>query len=493
VQQGAEQLAGVQVGEVLAGKYRVERVLGVGGMGVVVAAYHMDLETRVALKLLLPEMLRAPGAVARFLREAKAAVKIESEHVARVLDVGSLPSGAPYTVMEFLEGGDLAAWLQQRGPLPIEQAIDFVLQACVGAAEAHGLGIVHRDLKPANLFCVRRSDGQLLIKVLDFGISKVADVSGGPGLSGTRTGSVMGSPLYMSPEQMRSSKDVNVQTDIWAFGVVLFELLTGRTPFVGETLTEVAVQVVTDPAPPVRSLRPDVPAGLEAVIRRCLEKDWRLRYPNVAELAVALLEFGPHRAKAWVERISGILQAAGLSASALDRPPSPQPGPATMLAHETVAPVGRTAGRPDRRVRPALLVSALVGIAAVAVVGFAIVSQRASSPSANPQPASSAPGMAASPPPTAIEVPKEVLTAEPSLPTPSEGQAVSGAHSAATSRAPPIVAPVPVKMKAPIAQTPSRPSQPAQAVVPSREPAPVCTVATDYDSEGQPHFKKVCK
>jgi eukaryotic-like serine/threonine-protein kinase len=216
MQGGSNSAAGVREGDILAGKYRVERVLGIGGMGVVVAAHHLQLDEKVALKFLLPEALGNSEAVARFAREARAAVKIKSEHVARVIDVGTLPNGAPYMVMEYLDGGDLAAWLQERGPLPIEQAVEFVLQACVAVADAHALGIIHRDLKPANLFCVRRSDGQLSIKVLDFGISKMTPFGGSGPSAMTHTSALMGSPLYMSPEQMRSAKDTNPRTDIWA-------------------------------------------------------------------------------------------------------------------------------------------------------------------------------------------------------------------------------------------------------------------------------------
>src|ERR1700722_2251218 len=198
--------AGVEPGEGLAGKYRIERVLGAGGMGGVVAAHHIQLDQRVALKFLVPEALLNPESVARFAREARAAVKIKSEHVARVTDVGQLESGAPYMVMEYLDGSDLSTWLQERGRLPVDQAVDFILQACEALADAHALGIVHRDLKPANLFCIRRSDGQPSIKVLDFGISKVTDASGSASASVTRTAALMGSPLYMSPEQMLSSK-----------------------------------------------------------------------------------------------------------------------------------------------------------------------------------------------------------------------------------------------------------------------------------------------
>src|SRR5580692_2454920 len=250
---------GVRPGDVLAGKYRVERVLGAGGMGVVVAAHHIQLDEKVALKFLLPEALGDAEAVGRFAREARNACKIKSEHVARVTDVGMLPNGAPYMVMEYLEGGDLAAWIKQRGPLPIEQAVDFVLQACVAVADAHALGIVHRDLKPANLFCIRRSDGQFLIKVLDFGISKLTDLTGtGPGMGMTKTSALMGSPLYMSPEQMRSSRDVDAGTDIWALGVILFELMAGRPAFLAGSVTELAIKVANEAPPALRSFRPDM-------------------------------------------------------------------------------------------------------------------------------------------------------------------------------------------------------------------------------------------
>jgi serine/threonine-protein kinase len=318
---------GVREGDVLAGKYRVEKILGVGGMGVVVAAHHLHLDAKVAIKFLLPEALKNEEAVARFAREARAAVKIKSEHVARVVDVGTLDNGAPYMVMEYLDGGDLGAWIQQRGVLQIEQAVELVLQTCEAVAEAHALGIIHRDLKPANLFCIRRSDGVMSAKVLDFGISKLnASNPQSPEMGITRTTAVIGSPLYMSPEQMLASRDVDPRTDIWALGVILYEMLTGRPPFVSESFAVLCVKISSERPPPPRERRPDLPKELEEVILKCLEKDREKRYPNVAALAVALAPFGPRRSRPSVERVSRIIQASGLSTSALAMPVSSERG-----------------------------------------------------------------------------------------------------------------------------------------------------------------------
>jgi serine/threonine-protein kinase len=298
--------AGVREGDVLAGKYRVDRVLGVGGMGVVVAAHHVELDDRVAIKFLLPEALHNGEAVARFAREAQAAVKIKSEHVARVTDVGRLENGAPYIVMEYLEGLDLSAWLQQRGPLPVPQAVEFVLQACEAIAEAHVLGIVHRDLKPANLFVIRRPDGGLSVKVLDFGIAK--RIGAAPSANMTSTKAVMGSPLYMSPEQLTSTKDADARTDVWALGVILYELLSGETPFLAETMPGVMMKIAGTEPPPLRARRPEIPAALERVVLTCLAKDRAKRFQTIGDLAVALVDFGPPRARISVERITGDLE-----------------------------------------------------------------------------------------------------------------------------------------------------------------------------------------
>src|SRR4051812_47574365 len=255
-------------GDVIAGKYLIQRVLGRGGMGVVVAAEHVALRQRVAVKFLLPEAVARAGSVERFLREARAAVMIQSEHVARVFDVGTLETGSPYMVMELLQGSDLGELLQVNGRLPVEQAVDYVLQACEAIAEAHALGIIHRDLKPANLFLTSRADGSMIIKVLDFGISKSTGTPSGsqPDMSLTRTASVMGSPLYMSPEQMRSTRNVDARTDIWALGVILYELLTGRAAFLADSMPELCAMILTEPPASVRSLRAEVPEGLDVAI-----------------------------------------------------------------------------------------------------------------------------------------------------------------------------------------------------------------------------------
>jgi eukaryotic-like serine/threonine-protein kinase len=232
---------GIREGDIVDGKYRVERVLGSGGMGVVLLARHLKLGERVALKLLHPRLLGNREAMSRFERETRAAARIKSEHVARVTDVGELESGAPYMVMEYLEGIDLDAWLSGRGTMSIPQAVTAILQVCEALAEAHLLGIVHRDLKPANLFCVERGDGLFTMKILDFGISKIM----APELDHKLTAvqALMGSPVYMSPEQMQRKRTVDARSDIWSLGVILFELVTRRPPFEGETMAELAIQI----------------------------------------------------------------------------------------------------------------------------------------------------------------------------------------------------------------------------------------------------------
>ena len=286
----------------LLGKYRVDSIIGRGGMGLVVKAWHLGLEEDVAIKLLRDDIAIADETVARFIREAQAAVKLKSEHVARITDVGTLDDGKPYMVMELLEGQDIGQLLTERGRLLPSLAIDLVIQACEALAEAHSLGIVHRDIKPTNLFLTSRPDGSLLLKVLDFGISKSPS---GAELSLTQTWSLLGSPAYMSPEQMRSARHVDGRTDIWSLGTVLYEAVEGHLPFQAESFSEMCVMVAVDPPAPMTLASP----ALAAIITRCLAKDPGQRYANVAELGrdLARLAREPDKAQILVDRMYRML------------------------------------------------------------------------------------------------------------------------------------------------------------------------------------------
>ncbi len=282
-----------QPGDVLAGKYRIERLLGQGGMGAVFAAHHEILSERVALKFLLSDIAANQEAVGRFLNEARAAAKIKSQHVCRIMDAEVTSDGLPFMVLEYLEGQDLAQVLESRGPLPFHEAVDYVLQALEPVHQAHNLGIVHRDLKPANLFLCQQPDGSPLVKVLDFGISKAQNPLGeAANGSLTSTKAMLGSPLYMSPEQLRSSKRVTAVSDVWSLGVILYELLTGAVPYGGDTLGELFANILEEEPVAITLRAPQVPAALEAVVMQCLKKKDSERMPSVAELAAALIPFG---------------------------------------------------------------------------------------------------------------------------------------------------------------------------------------------------------
>ncbi len=292
-------------GQILDGKYRIEALLGKGGMGVVVSATHLALGQRVAIKVLLDAASAEDRA--RFLREAKAAVRLRGEHVARAIDVGELETGEPYIVMEYLEGEDLSALVKRDGALPVADAAQYLLEACEALAEAHSLGFVHRDIKPANLFLARAADGTRRVKVLDFGISKAVSLEGDEAMGLTSTTEVLGSPSYMSPEQMRASRDVDARSDVWSLGVVAFELFTGKRPYRAQSFAELVFKVATEPVPSMREFRADLPVVLDATVLRCLGKDREDRFASVAELAWALAPFAPARAVVAAERASRIL------------------------------------------------------------------------------------------------------------------------------------------------------------------------------------------
>jgi serine/threonine-protein kinase len=309
------------LGDVIAGKYEIIGLIGAGGVGYVVSAMHLELGEMVALKFLREESLVHPEIVARFAREARAAAKIKSEYVARVFDVGSLPNGVPFIVMEYLHGKDLADVVRQQGRLPVKLAVEYVMQACEALASAHSIGTVHRDIKPENLFLTRHAEGVEIVKVLDFGISKVALTSGATQVQPrqfVKTMMPMGTPAYMSPEQIRATGEVDARTDIWALGCVLFELLTASCVFDAPTLMQLGAAILERAPVPLRQLLPDAPPELEAVILRCLEKDVSKRYQNVAELAVALYPFAPRRARISAERSSYLLNSAHPTSAPLD-------------------------------------------------------------------------------------------------------------------------------------------------------------------------------
>jgi len=345
-------------------------------MGVVVQATHVQLGQPVAMKFLLPEVLANTQVVQRFLREAQAAVRLKSEHVARVIDVGALATGAPYMVLEYLEGTDLSSF--PRSQLTVGGIIDLVLQACEGLAEAHSLGIVHRDIKPANFFITQRADGTRLLKVLDFGISKTLTTTGH--LTATRT--VMGTPAYMSPEQMRSSRDVDHRSDIWSLGVVLYELLQGVPPFEGDTFSSMVLKVVNDPLP---KLTVRLPGNLDDIVYRCLQKDPARRFQSIAELAHAMSKYAQSEMQAAisVQRTRCIVRT---------EPPrvAVEPGPAQRSLPSTISGSAGARTMLTRNDRHWPIITALIGVIVVAIVVSTVGSRtKGQLPSARPEDAPS--------------------------------------------------------------------------------------------------------
>lgn len=309
IQMANSNQAPVKRGDVIDGKYRVEKILGVGGMGVVVAARHIALNTLVAMKFMLPAALADAESVKRFSHEARAAVRLKSEHAARVLDVGTLKNGMPYIVMELLVGQDLGVMLEKATAfLPIQDAVDYMLQACEAIAEAHALGIIHRDLKPRNIFVTRSVDGRVLVKVLDFGLAKSIGMTGAQERGLTQTSAIMGSPQYMSPEQMRASRSVDRRTDIWSLGVCLYELLARVPPFDAPTMPELCALVLAGVPQPLQVHRPDIPVRLSQAVMRCLERDPAARFADVGELAHALEEHA-HASVGSAARVRRVLDA----------------------------------------------------------------------------------------------------------------------------------------------------------------------------------------
>jgi serine/threonine protein kinase len=319
--------APVREGDLLDGKYRIDRVLGQGGMGVVVAATHEGLGRKVAIKFLLAEAVEHPEIIERFEREARAAATVRGPHVVQVLDVGRMADDRAYMVMEYLDGEDLEQLLERVGTLSIEDTVSYLLQACEALAEAHAAGVVHRDLKPANLFLAKQPDKRSIIKVLDFGISKMSD----DGKAITKTATAMGTPFYMSPEQLMNAKGVDARADIWALGVILFELLTGHRPFAGETMPEVVAKILGNVRPLLREHRTDVPDVLDAVVNKCLRNAREDRFHSVADLAEALAPIASESGRASMGRIARVLGQSIESVRPASMPTSLSPPTAINL------------------------------------------------------------------------------------------------------------------------------------------------------------------
>jgi len=472
-------------GAILLGKYRVEDVIGTGGMGRVVRAAHLYLQQSVAIKILHPDMAQSASTVARFLREAQATVSLKSEHIARVHDVGTLPDGAPLMVMEHLTGNDLNQILRHHGPQSLAIVCDLMLQACEGIAEAHAANIVHRDVKPSNFFITQRPDGSMLLKILDFGISKTQ--AGVSELTGTQA--VLGTPAYMAPEQMKSGRDADARSDIWSIGVVMYQLLTGRLPFNGESYASLVLQVNSDPPAP---LMMPLPPGLSEVILRCLEKDPKKRFQNVGELARMLAPYASDPAAAAVSasRAARTLHHRGGTAGVLPLTAggalaTPVPLSPAQLTPRGWSPtsVSHGAGQVTFQVRGARgwIIGGAAAVVLLAGVGGYVVNEVTKDGDAPQRDEASeqAPVGASEPLPTP-DPPASVLMAAPSSAVPPPPPAASTLPPTPAPTLPPTPAPTfPVEDKPAVAAAEKPAAKPATSAVPAARPAtPVARPAT---------------
>lgn len=426
-------------GDLLDGRYVIGPRLGGGGMATVFRATQVALARPVAVKIVSPLVRDVPGIASRFLREARAATRLKSEHVVRVFDVGMTPDGAPYMVMELLEGKDLAQLLDDGFAPSLEEVIDYVLQACEALAEVHGVGIIHRDLKPANLFVTRGADGLACVKLIDFGISRFDAARAGAPLglepepepeaaepsawSGPEI--VVGSPRYMAPEQMESAAAADARADIWGLGAILYELLVGHAPFDGESLFDIYAAALRAPPPRPSALRPGLPRAIDRVTLDCLRVDPADRHADVAELARKLARLGGAGATARAEAIARVLEAARDRSGEATREP--------LRAPE------RAPSAPQRRASVALRPRVLLGAAAVALFGA---------------------GLAARPIARAVHVAPTVVVTEASASGPGEARpAMPLTRMRATTLLPPRWSPpelAPATLEAPAPSSASR-------------------------------------
>ena len=430
-------------GAILVGKYEVMSVLGQGGMGVVLQARNQRTEQSVAIKLLLPDARKNPDVVARFEREARAAARIQGAHVVRVYDVDSLPDGSPMMVMELLQGWDLGQELAARGPLPYPEAVEFMLQACEAIGQAHQMGIIHRDIKPANLFLCQEGAKRIL-KVVDFGISKVVEPAGQT--NQTATTAAFGTPQYMSPEQVRSTKNVDGRSDIWALGVVLYELLGGRAPFGSETSTGTLAAIMADNPEDLRNLRPDVPSKLAAAVAKALEKRVEDRFQDVASFVAAIAPFSSKNVSA------------------------------ATLANVAIPVVRQAGSSPNVTDANSTKRLALISAAAATVfvgIGLAILAAKVAPPPQTPTPApesapSSSPTITVTPA-AVLSTPSSSATAAITAPNPDTAPTIATKPTTPNGKTTGAPAPAPAP-ETPIAKTVDKPPS---APAPAPPPKPV--------------------
>jgi eukaryotic-like serine/threonine-protein kinase len=463
-----------QPGEVLDAKYRVERLLGEGGMGAVAKATHLLRRAPVALKFMSPAVLAMPGAVERFVNEGVAASQIDSDHVVKVYDVGRMPTGAPYLVMEYLDGQDLGQLLlQEGGRLDPWRAVHFALQILRALQTAHASGIIHRDMKPSNCFVIDKDGEPDFVKLVDFGISKVrSDDEAGRSANLTRTNSALGTPLYMSPEQARSPRDVDMRADLYSVGAIVYELLTGRTPYTAESgeYTEILFKIFTTDPEPLQGFRPDVPDGLAAVVHHALVRDRDARFASASEMAEALAPFADDRSATVLTRLRGARpRSSVVSPSVSVGTPPPVATAQLAVAPANTYPQGTDAARApavpadvgvarDAALTPATQPAAKTSLAPLAVAlgavlilctaaGVVVLRRAASGPTMPATHDTVAPTRAADPPPPPAPSIAPAATAatilEP-LPSPTVSVPSSTASAAPTA---PTQAPAPASAK----------------------------------------------
>jgi serine/threonine-protein kinase len=372
------------VGAILAGRYRLEEIVGYGGMGSVWRATHTGLGEQVAVKLVSANFARSSEALRRFDTEAKSAAKLRSRHVPHVFDNGVLEDGTPFLVMELLHGESLAARLGRLGPIPLPEAVSILEQCCRALTRAHSLGIIHRDIKPENVYLAQSVDDDgYIVKVLDFGIAKVTSSLAQDGRSSTRTGTLLGTPLYMSPEQARGLRTVDSRTDLYSLGLVAFTMLTGGLPFLGETLGDLLLQICSEQLPSLRAAAPSLPPAMEDWFKKACARQPEDRYPTAQAFVEAL------RVAAGISRQSEALVERGASLPGLAPPDAvsgedASSGQGVQLPSTTAGTTLGTGPARSQRTRWVVVAaSAILGLAVAPLI--AVLAHGRAAPQTSPQ------------------------------------------------------------------------------------------------------------